>query len=395
MSSSKTTIGIIGTVGLPACYGGFETLTQHLVQQLSPEFNFVVYCSGKSYAPDARKPYYKGAKLVYVPLQANGVQSILYDVVSMIHALVFCDILLILGVSGCLFLPIIRLLTNKRIVVNIDGQEWRRAKWGKLASSFLKLSERFAVRFADEVVADNEAICDYVTQEYQAYSTLIEYGANHAHPVSVKTQHTDKFPFLANDYAFKVCRIEPENNVEMILQAFVHNTQLPLVVVGNWQVSAYSRDLKARYSKFRNLYLLEAIYDPDMLNALRSNAKIYVHGHSAGGTNPSLVEAMHLGVPVLAFDVSYNRKTTENKCLYFSDANALAHILATVTEDALQEMRVSLTFTARARYTWQRIANKYIGTFAIAPQAAPAPSPTTTPKPAVILPMPILRRQTA
>ena len=160
MSQNKPTIGVIGTVGLPACYGGFETLTQHLVQQLAAQFDFVVYCSGKTYAPAMRKPTYKNARLVYLPLQANGVQSIVYDIVSMLHALIFCDILLILGVSGCLFLPVIRLFSNKRIVVNIDGQEWRRAKWGKLASAFLKLSEAFAVRFADEVVAAREAFQD-------------------------------------------------------------------------------------------------------------------------------------------------------------------------------------------------------------------------------------------
>ena len=233
MSQNKPTIGVIGTVGLPACYGGFETLTQHLVQQLAAQFDFVVYCSGKTYAPAMRKPTYKNARLVYLPLQANGVQSIVYDIVSMLHALIFCDILLILGVSGCLFLPVIRLFSNKRIVVNIDGQEWRRAKWGKLASAFLKLSEAFAVRFADEVVADNEAICEYVSQEYQSYSTLIEYGANHARPVSIKAQHTDKFPFLVSDYAFKVCRIEPENNVEMILQAFVHSASRSVGHAGN------------------------------------------------------------------------------------------------------------------------------------------------------------------
>ena len=119
-------LAIIGTVGLPAKYGGFETLAQQLVLQLDKQFEITVYCSGKTYTKENRPGEWQGARLRYLPLKANGVQSILYDFLSMLHAIIFCDVLLVLGVSGCLFLPFIKMFSKKRVIVNVDGLEWRR-----------------------------------------------------------------------------------------------------------------------------------------------------------------------------------------------------------------------------------------------------------------------------
>jgi glycosyltransferase involved in cell wall biosynthesis len=374
MQTKKPTIGIIGTVGLPACYGGFETLTQHLVEELSYANDFIVYCSGKTYKGAQRKTHYNSStRLVYLPFNANGAQSIVYDCVSMIHALVFADVLLVLGISGCFFLPLIRLISSKRIVINIDGQEWRRPKWNKYIAKFLKLSEAMAVYFADEVITDNQGICDYVKSEYGKDSTVIEYGADHVSKVLISPRHLAQFPFLANDYAFKVCRIEPENNVEMILETFAQANNMPLVLVGNWQVSEFSRQLKQKYATHPNLFLLEAIYDADLLNALRSNAAIYVHGHSAGGTNPSLVEAMYLGLPIFSFDVCYNRETTEHKALFFNNSTELGALLATTSLATLRANRQTMRQIAYRRYNWNRIANCYTATFFPTPVFAPVP----------------------
>lgn len=120
-----------------------------------------------------------------------------------------------------------------------------------------------------------------------------------------------------------MCRIEPENNIHIILEAFSKLTELPLLIVGNWNKSDYGRALKERYASFQNIHLLEPIYEPHTVNWLRSNAALYIHGHSAGGTNPSLVKAMNLGLPVLAFDCVYNRATTEEKCMYWKNAEDL------------------------------------------------------------------------
>jgi glycosyltransferase involved in cell wall biosynthesis len=295
----------------------------------------------------------------YIPLQANGSQSILYDIWAMLHAIIYCDILLVLGVSGCLFLPFLKLFSRKKIIVNIDGLEWRRAKWSPFAKSFLRFSEKVAVRFADEIVTDNAALQDYVAEYYGIKSKLIAYGGDHTKAVALTENVAEKYPFLKKDYAFKVCRIEPENNIHLVLEAFVLNQKLPLVIVGNWAYSDYGKDLLKKYQEHSNIHLLPPIYDSTLLNMMRSNAKVYVHGHSAGGTNPSLVEAMYLALPIVAFDVSYNLVTTDKKAFYFSSAKELSLILENLTENTLEKLAKDLKQVANQKYTWKLIAQKY------------------------------------
>ena len=148
-------IAIIGTVGVPAKYGGFETLVENLLTYKSNiDISYRIYCSKRSY--DQKPKFYKNARLFYLPFRANGVQSPIYDIVSIFHALFTADKLLILGVSGCVILPFVRLFTKKQIITNIDGLEYKREKWGKRTRKFLKFSEKMAVRHSDIVIADNQ-----------------------------------------------------------------------------------------------------------------------------------------------------------------------------------------------------------------------------------------------
>jgi len=348
-------IAIIGTVGIPAKYGGFETLTEYLTKHLGGFLELTVFCSSKSYSQKLQT--YNNASLIYVPLDANGGQSILYDIVSMFIALRFADTFLILGVSGCIVLPFIRLISKKKIVVNIDGLEWKRAKWSRWAKWFLKYSEKLAVKYSDQVITDNKAIQDYVTEEYGVESTLIEYGGDHVEKVPLSTEIKDAYPLSQNPYAFKVCRIEPENNIHIILEAF-SQVDFPLILVGNFGNSEYGKKIVKRFSKVKNIQLCDPIYDQGKLNQLRSNVAFYVHGHSAGGTNPSLVEAMCLGLPVIAFDVRYNRETTANKAMYFSTAGDLIDIIQN-EQEKFEGMRVVLKDIALSRYCWRRITKQY------------------------------------
>ncbi len=359
MKVQKTKLGIIGTVGVPAKYGGFETLAHQLVLNLRNRFDLTVYSSSKSYSKKERVSHWEGAKIVYVPLKANGAQSIIYDIISMIHALIFCDVLLVLGVSGCIFLPVVKLFPWKKVVVNVDGLEWRRAKWSGWAKQFLIFSEKMAVRYADEIITDNAAIQKYVVDYYDINARLIEYGADHVSKVEVESSFMLKYPFLNSDYAFKVCRIEPENNIHMVLEAFARHQKLPLVLVGNWDHSEYGKDLRKMYRQYKNLYLLDPIYDPTALNMLRSNCTLYVHGHSAGGTNPSLVEAMYLELPILAYGVIYNRITTEQRALYFSNVEDIISTLEKLPQLQLDAIAFNMKWTADHRYTWSVIAGKY------------------------------------
>ena len=352
-------LAIIGTVGVPAKYGGFETLAHQLVLHLRNRFQLTVYASQKNYPKEERSPEWEGAKVVYLPLKANGLQSILYDMLSMLHALLFADVMLVLGVSGCLLLPFIKLFPWVKVIVNVDGLEWRRAKWNGLAKKFLIISEKIAVRFADEIITDNAAIQKYVHENYGIASRLIEYGADHAQPVGITEKYLQKYPFLKGKYAFKVCRIEPENNIHVVLEAFAKYDQLPLVIVGNWEHSEYGHSLRNAYKDHGHLHLLDPIFEPEELNTLRSNCTLYVHGHSAGGTNPSLVEAMYLGRPILAFDVLYNRITTQQKALYFSNAGDICRVLAKLDKYDLEALASTMKSIANRMYLWSRIARLY------------------------------------
>ena len=352
-------VAIIGTVGLPACYGGFETLTAFLVKHLHHEHALTVYCSGKKYPKAERRTHYESARLVYLPFQANGAQSIIYDCVSILHALLFADVLLILGVPGSLLLPFVRWFTSKKIIISIDGIEWRRDKWNRYAKWFLRWSEKLAIRFAHADISDNDAIQNYTARAYSSRSRVIEYGGDHARKQFITDDYLVRYPFLAKPYAFKVCRIEPENNVHLVLAAFAELASYPFVLVGNWANSAYGRDLKAEYANYPNLHLLDPIYDQVNLDVLRSNCYVYVHGHSAGGTNPSLVEAMSLGLPVLAFDVAFNKATTEHQAVYFASAADLRQQITNTRFGTWLALGQQMQAIAERRYNWATIAKKY------------------------------------
>lgn len=171
-------IAIVGIQGVPANYGGFESLVENIIgENSSPSIHYTIFCSSAD-MPDRRKEY-KGCDLKYIGLHANGISSIPYDILSMMRAVRGFDTILVLGTSGCIFLPILKLLSKSKIVVNIDGLEHRREKWGKWARRFLRLSEACAVRNADVVIADNKGIQDYVTETYHQPSELIAYGGDH------------------------------------------------------------------------------------------------------------------------------------------------------------------------------------------------------------------------
>ncbi|WP_076416912.1 DUF1972 domain-containing protein [Colwellia sp. UCD-KL20] len=340
-------IAIIGTVGVPACYGGFETLVENLLDEKDKEHNITVYCSSKSYNKQTSK--YKNARLHFIPLKANGVQSMPYDIWSLLHAIYTgADQVLILGVSGCICLPFIRLFSKVKIVTNIDGLEWRRGKWSKFAKNFLKYSEGLAVKYSDTIIADNQAIANYVTDEYGVIPEVIAYGGDHA--------VTSALSIVDNDYAMALCRIEPENNVEMILESF-SQTSKNLKFIGNWDNSDFGKKMKAKYQTFKNIEMLSPVYDLTTLFEIRQKCSFYVHGHSAGGTNPSLVEMMHFNKTILAFDCNYNKASTENSAHYFSNVDDL---VALINQSDTVDNAENMLKIAQRRYTWKIVKQQYL-----------------------------------
>ncbi|EJS1737201.1 DUF1972 domain-containing protein [Escherichia albertii] len=351
---SEKKVDVVGIVGLPACYGGFESLVQNLVDYQSKNVKYTVYCSRKKYKKYPSK--YKCANLRYVPFDANGGSSIFYDIYSLFLSLFNkIDVVLILGVSGCIFLPIYKFFSSSKIITNIDGLEWKREKWTGVAKWYLKLSEKIAVKYSDVVVADNEAIAQYVLKEYGILPKVIAYGGDHS---LVRT----RMPVTKEDYFFTVCRIEPENNIRMILEAF-ENTTHRLKIVGNWNSSLYGRRLKEEFGTCKNIEIIDSIYDADVLFNLRSLCRGYIHGHSAGGTNPSLVEAMHFQTPIIAFDCNFNRFTTDNHAFYFKNKNELSFIINDILNgkqnERVEACAKKMKEIASKKYTWNTITKMY------------------------------------
>lgn len=350
-------IAIIGSVGVPANYGGFETLAENLVKfhALGSPHPLTVYCSAGSYP--IRKETYLSARLRFVPFSANGIQSIPYDILSLISALWYgASVVLVLGVSGAIIFPLVRLFSSTRIVTNIDGIEWRRRKWRGLAKVFLRFSEKMAVRFSHEVISDNGVIAQYVKDIYGRDSHVIAYGGDQSSAVSANGLGEYNFP---SSYALSICRIEPENNVDIILDVFSRTDTANLVMVGNWDGSNYGRMLREKYSSCTNVRLVDPIYDLGKLTTLRTRASFYIHGHSAGGTNPSLVEAMHAGRPVFAFDCNYNRNTTEDGAFYFGTGEELQNLIASKKRNDLEKAGRDMMEIANRRFTWRVIAEQY------------------------------------
>lgn len=351
-------ISIIGIVGIPASYGGFESLVENLTRFSGEDINYEVFCSSKQLT--TRLEHYNGAKLKYIPLKANGIQSIAYDMVSIMQTLkTKPDVILVLGVSGAVIFPFFKLFSRSKIITNIDGLEWRREKWGRLARLFLKFSEYIAIKFSDVIITDNQALSDYVYRKYKLQSEVIAYGGDHAVNVGEISTPSGVDTFLQDDEEFflSICRIEPENNIHLILNSFT-KIQKKIKFIGNWNSSEYGRELVKKYSHFSNIELINPIYDINLLYQIRMTCAGYLHGHSAGGTNPSLVEAMHFGKPIYAYDCSFNRFTTEGQAFYFTDSDNLVQLLND-KKLKISDNAAAMQEIAERRYTWEIISRQY------------------------------------
>ena len=359
-------VAVIGTVGVPACYGGYETLVENLLDyKQNPDLRYQVYCSSKAYKEKIKE--YKGAKLTYVPFNANGSQAPIYDTLSLIHAYFTCDQILSLGTVGSFILPFMKLFSKKKVIFNLDGLDNKRAKFSSFPQKVIGAARRIAAKYGDMCISDNQGIKDYAKKEYSRDSVLIEYGGDQAKPVKDDRRLKETYGLEPVQYSCKVARIAPENNIETILKAYSELPEERLVLVGNLNRSEFGRNMREQYSKFSNIKMLDPIYEPYEINLLRSNCKLYIHGHSAGGTNPSLVEAMNLGLPIIANGVVYNRETTEHKARYFNDQDkdSLKESVIKLLADSDERKRVAedMLEIGKRRYTWKRIANLYENLF--------------------------------
>jgi glycosyltransferase involved in cell wall biosynthesis len=349
-------IAIVGIQGVPNNYGGFETLAEYLIKYLSADFNITVYCSSTDIAIKCKT--WNDANLQYIPFSSHGTHGVIYDSISLIHACFHNDRILFLGFGGGFVIPILSRFKNK-IILNFGGLDWKRDKWSPFAKRMIKKAEHNLMMNSSVVIADNIGIQNYIRDEYQIDAPLIAYGGDQATYRPITSELQNIYPFLGEKYACAVARIQPDNNVVMILDAFLEVSVMPVVFIGNWNSSDFGISIREKYSNNDNIILLDAIYDRNILDVLRSNCAVYIHGHSAGGTNPSLCEAMYLGLPIISFASGYNEYTTANKALYFNNSTELKYLLENYNNIDLKSIGIELKIIAEEHYNWNLIAEKY------------------------------------
>jgi len=351
-------VAIVGIQGLPNQYGGFETLSDFLVKYLGKKHDITVYCSGVD--QKGRPDEYLGVKLKYYNITSHGGKGILFDCKCLWDAAHGdYDVILILGFGAGPIIPFLSQKVKRKCILNFGGLDWKRDKWSKNAQKVIKTCEKLLVKNSSIIVSDNGKIKDYVTEEYGRKSELIAYGGDQALPRPITDELREKYPFLNGKYAFEVARIQSDNNIEMLMQAFIKAQEMPFVLVGNWKSTEWGRVIKAKYENEKPLVLLDAIYDKSILDVLRSNCYFYIHGHSAGGTNPSLCEAMYLGLPIFAYSNGYNENTTNFCAKYFKDGDELCQMVKTISKEELDDMRPILKAYADEHYRWEHIAREY------------------------------------
>lgn len=346
-------LAIIGSAGIPAQYGGFETLVEQLCnnQDFCQSFSKIyVFSEGSNLSYYS---YHERVTIVTLPMSANGISSIFYDALSMIIAIFLrVDKALVLGVSGGLFFTLLRLFKIK-IILNLDGLEWMREKWSFTARKFLYINEIAAVKLSNLLICDNQGISEYIYNKYGGNRNLaqIAYGGD-----QVLQSDVTKVSLPFQNYALSICRIEPENNIHVILDVFSKSPNRNLVFVGNWQASAYGTKLRETYKVYPNLLLMDAVYDPNKLSYLRTHCNLYVHGHTKGGTNPSLVEMIFYDVPIIAFDCNFNRYTLSNTEYYFRHDRELLDAISASNSIQFDPTARALI---RTEYKWYSICHKY------------------------------------
>lgn len=359
MRVKKKKVAIIGTNGIPAKYGGFETLAENLVSELNEEFDFTVYCSS-IYKKSERKKRYKNAKLLYLPLKANGIQSLFYDSLSFIHALFYSKTILFLGPTSSGIITSLNFFFRRNLIVNHGGlNEWEREKYTRNEKKWARLNHFLGSKNASINVTDNSVLKKSLLESFNSSSVIIRYGGDHNLNIQVDKEIVETYPFLNDKYFLCVARAQVDNKLHMLIDAFKELDTHPLVIISNWNISNYGLKLLEENKGHPNLILLDAIYDIDVLNYIRKNSYLYIHSHSYCGTAPSLVEAMNLNVPIVCYDVPTNRETTKDKSIYFDSKEDLKSCISNLNNEDLIRCKKELFNIAKSEYSWREVSKQY------------------------------------
>ncbi len=341
INKTKPSLCILGSRGIPAKYGGFETFAERLSLYLvSQGWNVTVYCQD-DLGQEVVETHWNSVRLIYIPTPLrNAIGTIIFDWESTVHASKQDGIILTLGYNTAIFCFLYRLkgITN---LINMDGMEWHRQKWKSLEKLWLYLNERLACWLGNHLIADHPEIKAHLSKYVPSEKiTVIPYGSEEISEVNFTL--LQPYNLSPNQYILVIARPEPENSILEIVSAFSSKTRnFKLVVLG-----CYFADV-AYHKKVMDVASNEvifpgAIYEKAVVSSFRFYARLYIHGHTVGGTNPSLVEALSKGVPVLAQDNSFNRWVAGLGAHYFKDRTECAEELDRLLDDEQELNKMKL-----------------------------------------------------
>jgi len=355
--NNEMKIGILGSRGIPNAYGGFEQFAQQLSGSLVKRGHQVIVYNSSLHP--YHESQWQGVKIIHRrdwedKLGAAG--QFFYDLNCIVDARKRnFDVLLQLGYTSN---SIWHWLWPKNSInlINMDGLEWKRTQYTRITRQFLKKAEAWAAKYADHLIADSTKIGEHLLRTYNKSSTYIPYGVEI--PLSYNEKQLDQFRLSPGKYSLVIARMEPENNIEMIIKGFMDSgTSTNLVVVGNID-KKYGRYLRSRYQDER-IKFTGGVFEQDMLNNLRYYCKIYFHGHSVGGTNPSLLEAMACRCNIASHDNIFNKEVLGDDSFYFSSPDDVKSIIMTSDKLNLKERKELNLEKIKTKYDWKKIVDSY------------------------------------
>ena len=371
---------IIGSRGLPAQYGGFETFVDQLVShQVSPDIQYHVACLSNDQAYQHFD--YKGVDCFTIKAPKLGpARVIAYDMMAINYALKLIKkqgieqpIFYVLGNTiGAFVAPFARKIHKMggRFYINPDGLEWKRAKWAKPIQAYLKYSEKIMTRHADLVISDNPGIESYIKEAYPwSKTTYIAYGTDLS-PTSLNSQDNKvrefyhKWQTQEKNYYLILGRFVPENNYETAIREFMaSSTKRDLVIICNQEGNPYFEELRVRtgFDQDPRVKFVGTVYDQDLLKYIRKEAFAYIHGHEVGGTNPGLLEALAQTDLNLVLGVSFNQTVAKDSAQYWTkETGNLAHLINQVDPlEDVSEWGQRAKANMKQNFTWEKIVGEY------------------------------------
>ncbi|MDL4838956.1 beta 1-4 rhamnosyltransferase Cps2T [Aquibacillus rhizosphaerae] len=378
-----TNVFIIGSKGIPAKYGGFETFVENLTSRNeNPDIRYHIACLSE----DSDEEYiYNNSRCFNVKVPNIGsAKAVLYDLISLKKSIEYIkknniqdSIIYVLTCRIGPFLVLFKKQIEKykiKLCVNPDGNEWKRSKWNKGVKKYWKYSEKLSIKNIRNVICDSKGIEKYINEEYSSYSPItyfIPYGAElTSSRLTDKSQELKRFynehKVKKNEFYLVVGRFVPENNIQTIIKEFINSdTSKDLIIISNVEKNKFYNQLldETKFDLDKKVKFVGTIYDQELLKKIREDAFAYIHGHEVGGTNPSLLEALASTKINLLYNVNFNREVGGDSALYFSkDDYDLKNLIGKVEDFECNDIRKyagKAKERIREEYNWSDVVNSY------------------------------------